>query len=289
MRPLLDALRKNIMASDRLHTDDTTVPVLKPGNKKTKTGRLWAYVRDDRPHGGADPPGVYYYYSPDRKGEHPRQHLKDFSGIIQADGYAGYKELYKPDQNNKVHILEAACWAHVRRKFYDVKEAQNSPIAIAALKRIGALYNIEREIRGEPPEIRLAARQEKSKPLLDQLEIWFHEQRARLPGKSRLAGAIRYALARWAALSFYCADGTVEIDNNAAERAMRPVALGRKNYLFAGSDAGGDRAAAFYSLIETAKLNNINPEAYLADIFSRIADHQVNKVDQLLPWNWKIQ
>lgn len=286
LRPLFEALRINVMGSAKLHTDDTPVPVLKPGNKKTKTGRLWVYVRDNRPYGSTDPPAAFYHYSPDRKGEHPKTHLKDFTGILQADGFPGYDALYKPGQENQPRILEAACMAHARRKFHDVHVANGSPIAEEALRRIGELYDIEREIRGQSAQYRQAVRQQRAQPLLDDLEKWFHRQKAKLPGKSSLAKAIRYALSRWQALCFYINDGTVEIDNNAAERAIRGVTLGRKNYLFFGSDAGGERAAGFYYLLETAKLNGINPEEYLTDLLTKIADYPVNRAEELLPWNW---
>ena len=268
------------MGSAKLHTDDTPVPVLKPGNKKTKTGRLWVYVRDNRPYGSTDPPAAFYHYSPDRKGEHPKTHLKDFTGILQADGFPGYDALYKPGQESQPRILEAACMAHARRKFHDVHVANASPIAEEALRRIGELYDIEREIRGQSADDRKAVRQQRAQPLLDDLEKWFHRQKAKLPGKSSLAMAIRYALSRWQALCLYVNDGTVEIDNNAAERAIRGITLGRKNYLFFGSDAGGERAAGFYSLLETAKLNGINPEEYLTDLLTKIADYPVNKVHE---------
>jgi len=278
---LVEALRKDVMASDVLHGDDTPVPVLAPGTGKTKTGRLWTYVRDERPHGGERPPAAAFFYSPDRKGERPRDHLKSFKGVLHADGYAGFNALYETGR-----ITEAACWAHVRRKFYDVHVANGSPLAKEALDRIGALYRIEELIRGQPPDERRRTRQERSTPLLAELHDWLATTKPKLSAKSDLAGAIRYTLSRWPALIRYADDGRLEIDNNAAERSIRPLALGRKNYLFAGSDAGGERAAAIYSLIGTAKLNGLDPEAYLRDVLARIADHPINRIGALLPWNW---
>lgn len=284
LRPLVEALGREVMGGERLFADDTPVPVLAPGTGKTKTGRLWVYVRDDRSHGGKAPPAALYRYTPDRKGERPRAHLKSFSGFLQADGYAGFEGLYRSGA-----ITEVACWAHVRRKFFDVHQANGSAIAREALERIGALYAIEADIRGRPPEARCQARQARASPLIAELKAWLETTRAKLSGKSDLAAAMRYALSRWSALSRYVDNGRLEIDNNAAERAIRPLALGRKNYLFAGSDAGGERAAAIYSLIETAKLNGLDPQAYLRDVLARIADHPVNRVADLLPWNFAAQ
>jgi hypothetical protein len=223
---------------------------------------------------------VWFQYSPDRKGIRPIEHLKRFVGILQADGYAGFDRLYDTGR-----IVEAACWAHVRRKFYDLHQATASPLAAQAIHRIGALYEIEREIRGRPPDERCAVRQARAGPQLDALRQWLQASLSTVSAKSALAVAIRYALTRWAALTRYVGDGRIEIDNNAAERALRDVALGRKNYLFAGSDAGGDRAAAMYSLLGTAKLNGIDPEGYLRAVLERIADHPINRIDELLPWN----
>ena len=279
MRPLVDAVGAHVMAADRVHADDTTVPVLEPGLGKTSTGRLWCYVRDDRPFAGQAPPAVLYCYSPDRKGEHPRQHLERFHGILQADGYQGYARLY--DRG----VTEAACMAHARRKFVDVYKSDKSPLANEALQRIAALYAIEATIRRRPAAARLAVRAEQSAPVFADLKGWMEQTLRRVSGKSDLAGAIRYALSRWDALTLVLRDGRACLDNNAAERAMRPIPLGRKNWLFAGSDAGGERAAAIYSLTETAKLSGLDPEDYLRQVLERIADHPVKRVHELLPWN----
>ena len=280
LAPLAEALRRHVMSATKLHADDTPVPVLAPGNGKTKTGRLWTYVRDDRPAGDTMPAAVWFAYTPDRKGEHPRAHLSNFRGALQADGYAGFDQIYEAGC-----IQEAACWAHVRRKFYDLVMAHKSPVATEALERIGALYAIEKEIRGRSPEQRREVRNQQARPLLESLKQWLEATLGKLSRKSDTAMAVRYALNRWKALLRYLDDGRIEIDNNAAERALRVVALGRKNYLFAGSDAGGERAAMIYSLIGTAKLNGIDPEAYLREVLDRIADHPVNRIDELLPWN----
>lgn len=279
LQPLSDRLAQYVMAAPVLHADDTPVPVLQPGRKTTKTGRLWTYVRDERPWGSENPPAVWMRYTPDRKGEHPRQHLQAFRGVLQADGYAGFEKLYATGR-----IEEAACWAHVRRKFYDIEVATGSPTASAAIGRIGALYEIEARIRGRPPDERHRVRDAEATPLLDELNRWLHSTLASLSTKSALAMAIRYALVRWPSLIRYVSDGCIEIDNNAAERSIRAVALGRKNYLFAGSDAGGERAATFYSLLGTAKLNGLDPEHYLRTVLERVAQHPIGRVDELLPW-----
>jgi len=280
LAPLVEALRRHVMSATKLHADDTPVPVLAPGHGKTKTGRLWTYVRDDRPAGDATPAAVWFAYTPDRKGEHPQAHLSKFTGTLQADGYAGFERIYEAGR-----IQEAACWAHVRRKFYDLLAAHKSPVAAEALERIGALYAIEKEIRGRSPAERREVRTQQARPLLESLKQWLEDTLGKLSRKSDTALAVRYALGRWEALLRYVDDGGIEIDNNAAERALRVVALGRKNYLFAGSDAGGERAAAIYSLLGTAKLNGIDPEAYLREVLTRIADHPINRIEELLPWN----
>ena len=280
LAPLIDQIRKHVLVADKIHADDTPVPVLAPGMGKTKTARLWTYVRDDRPAGLDVPPAVWFAYTEDRKGEHPRQHLSSFTGILQADGYAGFHHLYESGK-----IVEAACWAHTRRKFHDIFAATASATASEAIRRIGLLYAVEKQVRGSPPEIRHPVRQARARPVMEELRAWLDQMLQTLSAKSEMAGAIRYALSRWTALTRYLDDGTVEIDNNAAERALRVVALGRKNYLFAGSNPGGERAAAIYSLLGTAKLNGINPEHYLRYVLTNIADHPVNCIAELLPWN----
>ena len=280
MEPLVDALGRYVLAAEKVHTDDTPVPVLDPGRGKTKTGRLWTYVRDDRPAASRDPPAVWYRYSPDRKGEHPQAHLQRFRGILQADAYSGYAELYAGER-----IVEAACWAHARRKFYDLYVTDRSPLAAEALRRIGELYVIEREIRGRQPSERAEVRQQRAGPLLEGFHRWLATTLRTVSAKSELAGAIKYALVRWAALTRYRDDGRIEIDNNTAERSIRPLVLGRRNYLFAGSDAGGERAANIYTLIATARLNDVDPYWYLRQVLERIAEYPINRIDELLPWN----
>ena len=293
LTPLVERIRANILASDRLHADDTPVRVLDPSKridgigKGVKEGRIWTYVRDDRPWGSTAPPGAAYFFSVDRKGEHPQRHLAGFSGILQADAYSGFKALYALDASGKPRIHEAACWAHLRRDFFDVHTATKSEIAREALDRIGELYDIERQINRKSRDGRWDIRQTETRPKVEAFKAWAEVQLTRIPGKSDLAKAFRYALNRWRAFTIFLDDGRVAIDNNAAERAIKPIVIGRKNFLFAGSDAGGETLASAMTIIETAKFNGLDPQAYLADIFGRIHDHKINRIDELLPWNWK--
>ncbi|PND31432.1 IS66 family transposase, partial [Achromobacter pulmonis] len=280
LRPLIDALRRHVFTADKLHTDDTPIKVLAPGTGRTREARLWVYARDDRPSGDTTAPAMWMRYSPDRRGIHPQTHLKDYMGILQADAFAGYNKVYESGR-----VVEAGCWAHARRKFYDVHVKDATPITTYVLERIAELYKIESSIRGSPPDVRQGARQEHAKPIVTALYAWLREQLPTVSRKSKTADAITYAMNQWQALTRYLDDGRIEIDNNAAERALRGVALGRKNYLFLGSDAGGERAATMYSLLGTAKLNDINPQAYLRHVLTVIADHPVNRIDELLPWN----
>ncbi|MBV8521013.1 MAG: IS66 family transposase [Acetobacteraceae bacterium] len=280
LAPLVEAVRRHVMSAGKLHADDTPVPVQTTGMGKTKTGRLWTYVRDDRPWGDTTPPAVWFAYSPDRKGEHPQRHLQDFQGDLQADAYAGFQALYDTGR-----VREASCWAHVRRKFLDLTLTQKAPVAQEALARIAQLYKIEEDIRGRSPDYRREQRQARARPLLDSMHSWFRETLTKLSSKSDTSAAVTYALNRWPSLVRYVDDGRLEIDNNAAERALRAVALGRKNYLFFGADSGGDRAAAMYTLLGSAKLNGLDPELYLREVLSRIADHPINRIAELLPWN----
>ena len=298
LTPLLRRVEAHVFAAERLHGDDTTVPVLAKG--KTDTGRLWTYVRDDRPFGGQGPPAAMFYYSRDHRGEHPQAHLADYVGILQADAFSGYNKLYEEDRKPGP-IVVAGCWAHARRPFFALADiAENarrkaqgkttaviSPLALEAVRRIDALFDIERAINGESATRRRAVRQELSAPLIADLEVWLREQRAKLSRGNDLAKAMDYLLKRWPAFTRFLEDGRVCLSNNAAERAMRGVALGRRSWLFAGSDRGGQRAAAVYSLITTAKMNDVDPQAWLADVLSRIAEHPAHRIDELVPWNWK--
>jgi transposase len=295
LRPLIELIAAHVMAGHVIHADDTPVPVLAPGAGKTKTGRQWVYLRDERPHAGTAPPAVLYRYTPDRKGEHCRAELAQFVGWLHADGYAGFGRLYEIAGGRSAdaallqgppRVAEVACWAHVRRGFFDEYASHKSAIALGALDRIGALFDIERAIAGKPPEIRRGVRQRTARPKIGELATWLDAQLELIPGKSDLAGAIRYARWRWDALTRYLDDGRLEISNNAAENQIRPVALGRKNWLFSGSDAGGERAAAFYTIIRSARLNGIEPEAYLCDVIARIGSYPINRLADLLPWNW---
>ena len=275
-------LADNVFASTKLFADDTSIPVLDPGCGRTRTGRFWVYARDDRPWAGPDPPAAVFFYSPDRKAERPVAHLDRFRGVLQVDGYAGFERLTVGGD-----IVLAACWAHARRKFYEFHQATGSPIAAEVLRRIAELYAIEKEIRGRSAEERQSTRDSRSRPLVDAMKPWLEGQLYRVPPRGGLAEAIRYALARWPALCRFLDDGRVELDTNAVERAIRPVALGRKNHLFAGSDGGADRWAIVASLLATAKLNGIEPYAYLKDVLERMTHgHPANRVDDLLPWNW---
>lgn len=283
LEALHDRLAKNVLASDYLFADDTPVPVLDPGRRRTKTGRLWVYAREQRGWAGPEPPAAVYMFAPDRKAERPAGHLAIYKGVLHVDGYAGFETLTKAG-----NIELAACWAHTRRKFYDVVQATGSPIAEEALRRIGELYAIEADVRGQSPPHRVAVRRNRSKPLLSALKLWLETQLPLIPGASELAKAIRYALARWDGLSRFLNDGRIEMDTNPVERAIRPISLGRKNHLFAGSDGGGHRWAVVCSLVETCKLNGVEPYAYLADVLQRMVDgHPVNRLDELLPWRWK--
>jgi transposase len=287
--PLAQAIGRHVCAAPVLHADDTTVKVLAPGLGRTKTGRLWAAVRDERPFAGAAPPAAFYRYSPDRRGEHAEALLGNCRGFLHADGYAGFNALFALDpKTGQPRLTEVACWAHARRKLYEVYEGTASPLAKEALERIAELFAIEQPINGRPPPERRAIRQQEAVPLLVELEAFLHKALTQISGKSTLAQAIRYALSRWTALSRYATNGCLEMTNNAVERAIRPLAMTRKNYLFVGSDSGGQRAAAMYTLIETAKMNGLDPEAYLRDVLARIADHPINRIGELLPWNWKL-
>jgi transposase len=284
MMPLVTAILMHVFAAERIHADDTTIPVLAKG--KTRTGRLWTYVRDDRPFAGPDPPAAVFFYSRDRGGEHPAQHLASYAGLMQADAYAGFNRLY--DAGRKPGpIVEAACWAHARRKFFDLARINKAPIAVKAVERIDVLFAIEREINGVMPQERVHVRNERSRPLVVELENWWREQRVRVSKNSDIGKAINYSLKRWSALTRFLDDGRLCMSNNAAERELRGIAVGRRNWTFAGSDEGGRRAAAIYTLIQTAKLNDVDPQAWLADALARMQDHPAKRIHELLPWNWR--
>ncbi len=296
--PLFERLRAHVMAAERLHGDDTTVPVLARG--KTDVGRSWVYVRDDRPFGGPAPPAAVFHYSRDRGGEHPQAHLASFAGILQADAYGGYGKLYKAGRGPGP-ILEAGCWAHARRKFFvlaDMASAAKrrahgkrdvvlSPLCLEAVRRIDALFDTERDINGCNPDQRRAARQASSAPLVADLQAWMRQERGKLSGANDVARAMDYMLKRWAVFDRFLDDGRICLTNNAAERALRAIALGRKAWLFAGSDRGGQRAAIMYSLIVSAKMNDVDPQAWLAYVLASIAQHPASTLDELLPWNWR--
>jgi transposase len=288
--PLAQLIGVHVMGAPIIHTDDTPIKVLAPGNGKTRTGRIWIYLVDERPWQGSRAPAAYYQFSPDRKGERPRDHLATFHGVIQADAFSGYEALTRqvgPPGVNAPRIMHAACWAHARRKLYDEYERTKSPIAEEALRRIQNLYAIEAEITGRTADQRQKIRREQVLPILNDLRSWMTEQRRRLSSKTGLAKALQYALTRWDALCLYTEDGRLGIDNNPAERALRTIAITRKNFLFLGSDAGGERAAVIYTVLQSAKLNGLDPEAYLTDVIDRMAKgHPINRLRELLPWNW---
>jgi transposase len=283
LAPLVSLLRAHVLAAERLHGDDTMVPVLAKG--KTTTSRLWVYVRDDRPFAGPAPPAAIFHYSPDRGAAYPNRHLAGYAGILQADAYAGFNDLYAPERKPGP-VTEAGCWAHARRKFFELAELARAPLAVEAVQRIDAIFAIERTINGLPPEQRRATRQAQIAPFVEDLETWMRTARARLSRHNDVAKAMDYMLKRWQSFSRFLGDGRICLTNNAAERTLRGIAIGRRAWLFAGSDRGGERAAAIYSLIVTARLNDIDPRAWLADVIRRSGDHPASSLDQLLPWNW---
>jgi transposase len=293
LRPLYELIRAHVFAGDRVHGDETTVPVL--AKHQTRKGRLWAYVRDDQPFAGRAPPAAVFFYSRDRTAQHPERHLRDYAGILQADAYAGFNRLYEAGRKPGP-ITEASCWAHGRRKFFELADvtakargelAVIAPLAFEAVKRIDAIFDIEREINGQSIDERLAVRRERVAPLVSDLEAWMQAQRAKLSRHNDVAKAMNYMLTRWDTFTRFLNNGRICLTNNAAERALRGIALGRKSWLFAGSDRGGERAAVMYTLIQTARLNDIDPQAWLADVLARINDHNIQNLDQLLPWNWR--
>jgi len=294
LRPLHRLIEAHVLAGERLHGDDTTVPILAKG--QTTTGRVWVYVRDDRPFGGIDPPAALFYASRDRTRGHPERHLADYSGILQADAFDGYNRLYLPDRRPGP-IVEALCWSHARRKFFELADiAANarrgktatpiSPIALEAVRRIDAVFDVEREIVGQSAAERLKVRTERSVDLVEALLTWLRVERAKLSRHAEVAKAIDYMLKRWPAFTRFLDDGRICLTNNAAERALRGLALGRKSWLFAGSERGAERAAVMYTLIQTAKLADVDPQAWLADVLARIADTPQSRLAELLPWNW---
>jgi transposase len=281
--PIVSRIRDEGLRASKIHADDTPVPVLDPGRGKTATGRLWAYAVNDRASGAATPPLVWYAFTPDRSGVHPQRQLAGFTGFLQADAYAGYGKLYESGR-----VTEVACWAHCRRKIFDIHQTKPTALTTDLLERIGALYAIEAEVRGQPPDTRRSARQDRTRPLIEQLRLVLDDVLRRLSPKSEMAKAIAYGIKRWPALTRFLNDGLLEIDNNIAERALRGIAIGRKNWLFAGSKTGGERAAAIYTVIETCKANSIDPQAYIADVTAKIAaDWPASRWDELLPWNWR--
>jgi len=294
LTPLYELIKAHVFSAERIHGDDTTVPVL--AKVKTRTGRIWTYVRDDRPFGGDEPPAAVFFYSPDRAGIHPEQHLAGYSGILQADAYAGFNTLYKPDREPGP-ITEAGCWAHARRKLFELADialtARNqkpttiSPIAFEAVQKFDAIFMLERSINGSSPEARVAARRKDIAPLVNDLIDWMKRERGKLSRHNEVAKAMDYMLKRIDVFTRFLEDGRICLSNNAAERELRGIALGRKSWLFAGSDRGGERAAVMLTLIQTAKLNDIDPQAWLADVLARIADHKITDLAALLPWNWR--
>lgn len=284
LTPLVTLIRGHVFAADRIHGDDTTVPVL--AKAKTITGRLWTYVRDDRPFAGPAEPAAIFFYSRDRGGQHPCRHLAGYAGILQADAYAGFNDLYDPARK-PAPITEAACWSHGRRKLFVLADVAKAPLAIEAVRRIDVIFDVERGINGLAAEQRRAIRQVRVAPLVGALELWMRAERGKLSRHNDIAKAMDYMLKRWQAFTRFLDDGRICLTNNAAERALRGIAIGRKAWLFAGSDRGGERAAAMYSLIATAKLNDVDPRAWLADVLARIADHPASRLDELLPWNWR--
>ncbi len=288
--PVAERIGDYARAGPAIHADDTPIPVQDPGRGRTRSGRLWVVVRDERTWGSSNPPAAYYRYSPDRKGEHAQALLASAHGFLHADAYAGFDKLYEPDPNTGCPRLQAvACWAHARRELFEEHARTKSPTTLQALEKIGTIFAIEREINGLAPDIRLAVRQERSLPLLADLKAYLEASLTRISRKGDLAKAINYSLNRWEALCRFAGDGRLEMTNNAAERAIRPLTLGRRNWTFLGADSGGERAAVLYTLIQTCKLNDVNPQAYLADLVGRVGTHPNRRIDDLLPWNWRPQ